>query len=96
MLKPFDVFGFYKDKLNNINWFAREFKYIDTKTINYRSAYKKLEPHQIINLSVLSRMWIESLVIAYHKHTNQFYIYNFEILWTKSCEENLLSVIEIS
>ena len=75
-LKPFDVFGIDE----KWKWFAWEFKYIKTNKINYETAYKHLEPHQIVNLHKVNELWCDSKIICYHELTKEFYIYNFKIL----------------
>jgi hypothetical protein len=68
------------DRLGNPTVFVREFKYITTKKIDYKTVYAHLEPHQITNLFKLSNMGADAKVIAYHKETQQYYFYPFRLL----------------
>lgn len=79
-LKPFDVIGVEMTKLNDLNMFVREFKYIRTKKIDYETVYAHLEPHQITNLFKLSEMGVDAEVIAYHPVTDKYYLYPFKVL----------------
>lgn len=67
--KPFDVIWV-------VRWVptAIEFKFcsLKTKIPDEHWTYKKLEPHQAINLDKFQNAWWKSFVIVYHNETKQY------------------------
>ena len=70
--KPFDVVGCICWKATAI-----EFKYCKTKKLpDEKRAFKKLEPHQVVNLNNFKVANWDSFVIVYHEETKQYILFD--------------------
>lgn len=72
--KPFDIVGC-------IDWkpTAIEAKYCSTKKIPTVSwAFRKLEPHQVINLNNFRLTKWKSYILVYHNETKQYFLFDFD------------------
>lgn len=82
--KPFDVIWVIK-------WVptAIEYKFCDLKTKlpDVKRAYKKLEPHQVINLDKFQKAWGKSYVIVYHNETRQYIKLDFNLFYEEVWDE---------
>lgn len=82
--KPFDVIWV-------IRWVptAVEYKYCDLKSKmpDETWAYKKLEPHQVINLDKFQQAGGQSFVIIYHNETKQYLKFDFNSIRDLMCDE---------
>ncbi len=92
--KPFDVVWCINGK-----WVAIEFKYCDTKKVpDIKRAFKKLEPHQVVNLNNYKVAWGDAFIIVYHNESKKYITFSRDEVVTDLCEDinRIFTMIEIS
>lgn len=81
--KPFDVIGCVKGKSTAI-----EFKYCKTKKLpDERRAFKKLEPHQVINLNNIKVAGWDAFVCVYHEESKRYIMFDYSSICEKVWDE---------